>query len=93
MGCLAGAGSLIRPCPHCRRHSSSRHLHTPCRRSVCWLDPCQRGEGLNLADFGAFKYGPSFTIETGMRTGFGNRVRTSVLAAQTAIEVFEERYA
>lgn len=63
------------------------------QRSVYWLDPQERGEGLNLADFGACKYGPAFTIETGMRTGFENRVRTSMLAAQTAIKVFEERHA
>jgi len=62
------------------------------QRSVYWLDPAKRGEGFNLADFGALKYGPAFTIETGMRTGFDNRVRTSMLAARTAIAVFEERY-
>ena len=33
--------------------------------SVYWLNPQERGEGLNLADFGASKYGPAFTIETG----------------------------
>jgi hypothetical protein len=61
--------------------------------SVYWLDPQKRGEGFNLADFGALKYGPAFTIETGMRTGFENRVRTSMLAARTAIKIFEERHA
>lgn len=62
------------------------------QRSVYWLDPSKRGEGYNLADFGALQYGPAFTIETGMRTGFDHRVQTSVLAARTAIGVFEERY-
>ncbi|MDP6777642.1 MAG: hypothetical protein QGI83_12850 [Candidatus Latescibacteria bacterium] len=63
------------------------------QRSVYWLNPQERGEGLNLADFGACEYGPAFTIETGMRTGFQNRVQTSMLAARTAIGVFEERHA
>ncbi len=62
-------------------------------RGVYWLDAGQRGEGLNLADFGASRYGPAFTIETGMRTGFENRVKTAMLVAQTAVRVFEERYA
>jgi hypothetical protein len=61
-------------------------------RGVYWLHAQKRGEGLNLADFAASEYGPSFTIETGMLTGFENRVKTSMLAAQTAIEVFESRY-
>ena len=35
----------------------------------------------------------AFTVETGMTTGFDNRVRASMLAAQTAIGVFEARHA
>ena len=35
----------------------------------------------------------AFTVETGMTTGFDNRVRSSILAAQTAIGVFEKRHA
>jgi len=62
-------------------------------RGVFWLNPQTRGEGLNLADFAASQYGPSFTIETGMRAGFQHRVCTAVLAAQTATKVFEERHA
>lgn len=62
-------------------------------RGVFWLIAQQRGEGLNLADFAASEYGPSFTIETGMKSGLENRVRTSTLAAQTAIQIFEQRYA
>ena len=61
-------------------------------RGVFWLNPQERGEGLNLADFAAREYGPSFTIETGMRSRFQQRVSTSLLAAQTAVKVFEERY-
>ena len=61
-------------------------------RGVFWLHAQKRGEGLNLADFAASEYGPAFTIETGMLTGFENRVKTSMLAAQTAVKVFEERY-
>jgi hypothetical protein len=64
-------------------------------RGVFWLVAQQRGEGLNLADFAASKYGPAFTIETGMtmKGGFEERVDTSVLAAKRAIATFEERYA
>ncbi|MDA0745545.1 MAG: hypothetical protein O2954_03445 [bacterium] len=58
-----------------------------------WLVAQKRGEGLNLADYAASAYGPAFTIETGMLCGFQDRVDTSVLAAKTAISVFEERYA
>jgi len=63
------------------------------QRSVYWLNPQKRGEGLNLADFAASKYGPSFTIETGMSGGFQRRVGNAMLAAQTAVKVFEERHA
>ena len=62
-------------------------------RGVFWLDPSQRGEGLNLADFAASRYGTAFTVETGMRQPFEHRVRTSMLTVQTAVRVFEERYA
>ncbi len=62
-------------------------------RGVFWLIAKQRGEGLNLADFAASEYGPSFTIETGMQAGYQHRVNTAMLAAQTAVTVFEERYA
>jgi hypothetical protein len=62
-------------------------------RGVFWLHPQTRGEGLNLADFAASVYGPSFTIETGMRADFQHRVRTAITAVQTAVEVFEERHA
>lgn len=62
-------------------------------RGVFWLDPSQRGEGLNLADFAASKYGAAFTIETGMRQPFEHRVAMSMLTVQTAVRVFEERYA
>ena len=61
-------------------------------RGVFWLNPQERGEGLNLADFAARTYGPSFTIETGMRSRFQQRVSTSLLAVQMAVKVFEERY-
>ncbi len=60
---------------------------------VQWLLAKNRGEGLNLADFAADQYGPSFTIETGMQRSFQSRVDAAVLAAQTAVSVFEDRYA
>lgn len=66
---------------------------TKSQNSVYWLDPSKRGEGFNLSDFGALRYGPAFTIETGMTTGFENRVRASMLAARTALRIFEERHA
>ncbi|MDP7280242.1 MAG: hypothetical protein QGG39_10220 [Candidatus Poribacteria bacterium] len=62
-------------------------------RGVFWLDAQKRGEGLNLADFAANRYGPSFTIETGMKASFEHRVRVAMLAAQAAVTVFEQRYA
>ncbi|MEW6750485.1 MAG: hypothetical protein AB1505_05840 [Candidatus Latescibacterota bacterium] len=66
---------------------------TRSQRGVYWLDPRQRGEGYNLADFGALRYGLAFTVETGMTAGFDHRVRTAMRAAQTAVRVFEERHA
>ena len=57
-----------------------------------WLVAKQRGEGLNLADFGAARYGPAFTIETTTKRPYDDRVQTSMLAVQTAVRVFEERY-
>ena len=54
-------------------------------RSVYWLNAKERGEGLNLADFAANRYGPAFTIETGMQGGFQRRVENSMLAARTAV--------
>jgi hypothetical protein len=88
IGAVTESGAALMPEDHL-----PGSFFTRAQRSVYWLDPGKRGEGLNLADFGACKYGPAFTIETGMPTGYENRVRTSVLAATTAITVFEERYA
>ena len=62
-------------------------------RGVYWLDAGQRGEGLNLVDFAARQYGLGFTIETGMRGPFHDRVRQHLLVVQTAVKLFEERYA
>lgn len=61
-------------------------------RGVYWLDASQRGEGLNLVDFAARQYGPGFTIETGMRGPFEDRVRQHLLVVQTAVKLFEERH-
>ena len=60
---------------------------------VFWLDAGQRGEGLNLADFGADQYGMSFTVETGMFLPFASRVATAKLTVQTLLDVFARRYA
>ena len=61
--------------------------------SVFWLNPQQRGEGLNLADFAAKTYGLAFTIETGMALPFAERVHTAKIVAQKAVEVFDRRHA
>ena len=45
----------------------------PAEPGVLWLIAAERGEGLNLADYGADRYGPSFTIET----GYGDEGRLS----------------
>jgi hypothetical protein len=66
---------------------------TKLERGVYGLDATKRGEGLNLVDYAASKYGPGFTVETGMRQPFEQRVRMSLLTVQTAVKVFEERYA
>ena len=57
------------------------------------LDPSVRGEGLNLVDYAAHHFGPGFTIETGMRQEFAHRVRLQMIAVQTAVTLFEQRYA
>jgi hypothetical protein len=61
-------------------------------RGVYWLDPSKRGEGLNLADFAAQKYGLGFTVETGVRQPFARRVDQHLLTVKTAVKLFEERY-
>ncbi|MCE9604719.1 MAG: hypothetical protein K8U03_07420 [Planctomycetia bacterium] len=60
---------------------------------VFWLDAQKRGEGLNLIDFAARRYGPGFTIETGMQCPFEERVRQHLLVVQTAVDLFEQRHA
>lgn len=60
---------------------------------VFWLDAKQRGEGLNLVDFAARRYGPGFTVETGMRQEFGHRVSMHKAVVKAAVKVFEERHA
>jgi len=57
-----------------------------------WLDPTQRGEGLNLVDFAARNYGPGFTVETGMRQKFADRLKMHKTVVRTAVRIFEERY-
>ena len=85
---VAGSGAELMP-----EDYLPGSFFTTGQRSVYWLNPQKRGEGLNLADFAASKYGPSFTIETGMRSRFQHRVCTAMLAVQTAVKVFEERHA
>ena len=59
---------------------------------VFWLNAGVRGEGLNLADFGAAMYCPAFTVETGMMSPLADRVAMQKLTVQTAVKVFEQRY-
>jgi hypothetical protein len=66
---------------------------TRLQEGVYWLDPSVRGEGLNLVDFAASKYGPGFTVETGMRQPFSRRVEQQMLVAKTAVALFAERFA
>lgn len=60
---------------------------------VYWLDANVRGEGLNLMDYASRRYGMAFGTEMGMYGSFADRVRLGMLTVQTAVSVFEERYA
>ena len=60
---------------------------------VFWLNAQERGEGLNLVDFAAHKYGPGFTIETGMRQKLARRVMLQKTVVQAVVSEFEKRYA
>ncbi len=60
---------------------------------VFWLNAQERGEGLNLVDFAARKYGPGFTIETGMRQKLDRRVMLQKTVVQAVVAEFEKRYA
>jgi hypothetical protein len=62
-------------------------------RGLYWLDPGKRGEGYNLIDFAAKEYGPGFTIESGMQAPLAGRVSRHLILVQTAVKVFEERFA
>ncbi len=84
---VAASGAKLAPADY-----SPGLYFTRLERGAFWLDPQQRGEGLNLIDFAAARYGPGFTIETGMRQPFAHRVRLQMLTVQTAVKVFEERY-
>jgi hypothetical protein len=61
-------------------------------RGVYWLDPGKRGEGLNLADFAAQRFGPAFTVETGMRQPFASRVQQHLQSVAAAVKLLEERH-
>ena len=65
---------------------------TGLKRPLGCRDAGHRGEGLNLADFGADQYGPAFTVETGMFLPFASRVRTAKLVVQTLLDVFAARH-
>ena len=62
-------------------------------RGVFYLEAAVRGEGLNLVDYAAHEYGPAFTIETGMRLPFQERVHAATTVAQAAVRAFEGRHA
>ncbi len=61
--------------------------------SVYLLNPKKRGEGLNLVDYAAYKYGPGLTVETGMRQDFALRVQIHKAIVKAAVKAFESRYA
>lgn len=61
-------------------------------KGVYVLDASVRGEGLNLADYAARRYGLAFGTEMGMYGSFEKRVSLGMLTVQTAVKVFEERY-
>lgn len=81
---VAASGAVLAPDDY-----SPGSFFEKLERGVYWLDPRQRGEGLNLADYASAKYGPSFTIETGLRGPFEQRVAQHLLVVQTAVQVFE----
>jgi hypothetical protein len=51
------------------------------------------GERPNLVDFAGKQYGPGFMIATGMQGPCEERGRQHLLVVQTAVNVFEQRYA
>lgn len=85
---VAATGAKIAP-PSYLPGSFFERIHA----GVYWLHPGQRGEGLNLVDFASSRYGQSFTVETGMRGPFAQRVSQQMLVVQTAVRLFESRYA
>lgn len=60
---------------------------------VFWLNADVRGEGLNLADYGADQNSLAFSVETGMKNPMADRVAMQKLTVQTAVNIFEQRYA
>lgn len=84
---VSGLGSTLAP-----ESYSPGSFFEKLEPGVFWLDASKRGEGLNLVDFAAKHYGPGFTIETGMQCPFEERVRQHLTVAQTAVNVFEQRY-
>jgi hypothetical protein len=87
-GAAVGSGARIAP-----EGYSPGSFFRKIRRGAYWLEPQERGEGLNLADFAAARFGPGFTIETGMKQPFEHRVRLHMLVVQAAVRTFEQRYA
>lgn len=66
---------------------------TRSEKGVYWLDANIRGEGVNLADHASRTYGLAFGTEMGMFGSFEHRVSLGMLTVQSAVAVFEERYA
>lgn len=84
---VKGAGTKLAPDTY-----SPGSFFSRLQRGIYWLDAGKRGEGLNLADFAAQYHGPAFTVETGMRQPFADRVHQQCLTVRTMVRVFEERY-
>lgn len=86
-GAAVGSGARVAPDDY-----SPGSFFRKIRRGAYWLEPQERGEGLNLADYAADRFGPGFTIETGMKQAFEQRVRLQMLVVQAAVRTFEQRY-
>jgi|EP01043_Picozoa_sp_COSAG02_P028688 hypothetical protein len=89
---VAASGTPLHKPGRKKNNSSEKEFFFDLGPGVFWLDSGERGEGLNLADYGADQYGNAFSVETGMFLPFSARVETAKLTVQTLLKVFEERY-
>ena len=62
---VAASGTPLHKPGRKKNNSSEKEFFFDLGPGVFWLDSGERGEGLNLADFGADQYGNAFSVETG----------------------------